>query len=249
MPIPADFPTAERTSQRYPGGVPRLPLTALTPKEAIAEDPNVPQTDAPIAKVLFPRSGSIRQPDILEPNVRSLRDLFVSDGQQQFEVGADVASSFVTPADATNLMPLNFRVHFAYNLDDRNQVGVRVARSPFSSIVTTQGMGYVDAAESTTQQMSEELFYEHRFPVDGGLFSISLGAGGGLFNNGWLAGPEAGIRIPISARMLFGASFLLSYVHQTHTALDDVTGPVIYDGKGVQNTLVGRIEYGLSYRF
>ncbi len=33
--IPADFPTAELTSRRYPGGVPRVPLTELTKKEAI----------------------------------------------------------------------------------------------------------------------------------------------------------------------------------------------------------------------
>jgi mono/diheme cytochrome c family protein len=35
-PIPSDFPTADRTSQRYPGEVPRLPLANLTPKEAMA---------------------------------------------------------------------------------------------------------------------------------------------------------------------------------------------------------------------
>lgn len=35
-PIPADFPTPERTSQLYPGGVPKLPLADLTPKEAMA---------------------------------------------------------------------------------------------------------------------------------------------------------------------------------------------------------------------
>lgn len=35
-PIPADFPTAELTSRRYPGGIPRVPLTELTPKEAMA---------------------------------------------------------------------------------------------------------------------------------------------------------------------------------------------------------------------
>lgn len=35
-PIPRDFPTADVTSQRYPGGIPRLPLTELTPKEAMA---------------------------------------------------------------------------------------------------------------------------------------------------------------------------------------------------------------------
>src|SRR3954462_14031861 len=34
--IPADFPTADRTSQRYPGDVPRLPLPALTPQQAMA---------------------------------------------------------------------------------------------------------------------------------------------------------------------------------------------------------------------
>ncbi|MEA3210369.1 MAG: hypothetical protein QOE70_3426 [Chthoniobacter sp.] len=35
-PIPADFPTPGRTSQRYPGDVPRLPLADLTPQEAMA---------------------------------------------------------------------------------------------------------------------------------------------------------------------------------------------------------------------
>lgn len=35
-PIPSDFPTTDRTSQRYPGGIPRLPLEDLTQKEAMA---------------------------------------------------------------------------------------------------------------------------------------------------------------------------------------------------------------------
>ena len=35
-PIPSDFPTAERTSQRYPGDLPRLPLEDLSAKEAMA---------------------------------------------------------------------------------------------------------------------------------------------------------------------------------------------------------------------
>ena len=34
--IPADFPTADRTSRRFPGGIPRVPLTELTPQEAMA---------------------------------------------------------------------------------------------------------------------------------------------------------------------------------------------------------------------
>ena len=34
--IPADFPTADLTSRRFPGGVPRVSLTELTPKEAMA---------------------------------------------------------------------------------------------------------------------------------------------------------------------------------------------------------------------
>jgi len=35
-PIPADFPTADHTSQRYPGSLPRLPLSELTPQQAMA---------------------------------------------------------------------------------------------------------------------------------------------------------------------------------------------------------------------
>src|SRR5207248_1308714 len=35
-PIPADFPTADRTSQRYPGPVPKLPLADLSPEQALA---------------------------------------------------------------------------------------------------------------------------------------------------------------------------------------------------------------------
>lgn len=36
-PIPADFPTEERTSQRYPGGIPRLPLADVAAKAAMAK--------------------------------------------------------------------------------------------------------------------------------------------------------------------------------------------------------------------
>jgi mono/diheme cytochrome c family protein len=35
-PIPADFPTAERTSQRYPLGPPRQPIAELTPQQALS---------------------------------------------------------------------------------------------------------------------------------------------------------------------------------------------------------------------
>jgi anti-sigma factor RsiW len=229
-----------------------LPATIATQqKDVAAENAGAPQTESAIAMAPLPRSGSIKSPNVLEPSARTLRDLFVTDGYERFEVGADLASSFVTPGSVGNLAPFDFRLRAAYNLDDRNQIGVRVARSPYSDVAVsrTPNNSWYSASEAATQHMSEELFYEHRFPVDNGLFSVSLGAGGGLFDNGWLTGPEAGIRIPVGARMLFGASFLLSYVHQTHTALDDINSPVIYEGKDFQNTLVGRIEYGLSYRF
>jgi putative membrane-bound dehydrogenase-like protein len=36
-PIPANFPTEERTSQRYPGDIPRLPLADLAAQEAMAK--------------------------------------------------------------------------------------------------------------------------------------------------------------------------------------------------------------------
>jgi anti-sigma factor RsiW len=243
-------PQFENTNTRATQVHETLPAAAAPQEEVAAEVANMPQSEAAIAMAPLPRSGSIKSPNVLEPSARSLRDLFAADGYEQFEVGADLASSFVTPGSVGNLAPYNFRLRVAYNFDDRNQIGVRVARSKFSDMaVSMTPNNWYSASEATAQRMSEELFYEHRFPVDNGLFSVSLGAGGGIFDNGWLAGPEAGIRIPVGARMLFGASFLLSYVHQTHTALDDINSPVIYEGKDFQNTLVGRIEYGLSYRF
>ncbi len=36
-PIPDDFPTAERTSRNFPGGIPRLPMKDLSPKDSMAQ--------------------------------------------------------------------------------------------------------------------------------------------------------------------------------------------------------------------
>jgi len=230
----------------------------------------IPSQDESVASIqIIPQpaqSDRINMPSVGgEPKtLRSLSGLPDRDNAPMFEFGfaTDITPGFNVPASLVTQTPsfINLATEFAvragYNFDSRNQVGLRIARTGFPDlqITTSQLNGYTLVTGSMASQVigfSEEAFYKHRIPINDGLLFVTLSAGGGLYQSGSLLSGEVGLEMPLNDRLIGGVSFIMNRYHQNggENAILSGNGPVIYDGPNVFNTLDGRIEYGLSYRF
>jgi hypothetical protein len=211
-------------------------------------------------------SNHINMPTVDNPpqTMRSLRGLPDPDVAPMFEIGiaSDAMPGFNAPADLIE-QPLpvadlasEFAVRVGFNIDARNQIGLRFTRVSFPSMsltATPVGLGYtvVNSSIESAIGYAEELVYKHREPVDQGLFYLTGSVGGGFYTLGTLFSCEAGLEVPVSDKLMGSVSVIVSRLHQNPSELNALldNGPKIYEGANIYNTLAGRMEYGLSYRF
>ena len=81
-----------------------------------------------------------------------------------------------------------------------------------------------------------------------------LNVGADLYAGGNMISLGLGGKLPISDHFLAGATVSFARKHDNYAMTKDEimsqTTPVVFDGANIiQNTLLTRIEYGLSYRF
>jgi anti-sigma factor RsiW len=197
--------------------------------------------------------------------LRSLAGMPDLDKAPMFEIGlaTDAMPGFNAPADViSQVQPVTslateFALRVGLNFDARNQIGLRFTRVAFPDLSvassTPTGLGYSVANGSFESQVgyAGELFYKHREPIDEGRLYVTGSVGGGVYSLGTLISCELGLEIPVSEKLIGGVSVILSRLHQNGSEQNILSGnePVIYEGYNIYNTLAGRMEYGLSYRF
>jgi len=197
----------------------------------------------------------ISLPSIGHGTLQSLRDLSTADGESKFEtaISSSPMSGFSIPGSAPQQGSFSdVTLRAAYNLDEKNQVGVRFTDGAFAGLQSVSGVGYSHVTMLLQHGYAEELFYRHREAVENGLFFVTGGAGGGIYSLGTLLSAELGIEVPFGDRLLGGVSLVVSRQHQNGSEaafMSSSSVPVLYDGSNGFNTLAGRIEYALSYKF
>ncbi|HZK75516.1 MAG TPA: hypothetical protein VFD13_01295 [Candidatus Kapabacteria bacterium] len=202
-----------------------------------------------------PESGvaSIPLPSIGHATFQSLRELSPAGVESKFEAGiSSPMSGFSFPGSIPQQGVFSdVTIRAAYNLDEKNQVGVRLTDGSFAGLTPVAGAGYTHETMELRHAYAGELFYQHREPVIEGLFFVTGGAGGGFYSLGTLLSAEVGIEVPFGERLLGGVSLVVSRLHQNGSvsAILSANTPVIYDGSNVFNSLNGSIEYALTYRF
>ncbi|MDP4200691.1 MAG: hypothetical protein Q8922_08695 [Bacteroidota bacterium] len=216
--------------------------------------------DREIAYTAMPRETQaehIQPPGII---AHSIADLAIAplDAMSRYEIGIETSTQSITPANAFAAGPLqDWVLHAAYALDEHDLAGVRIERGMFGSLTVDQtastGFNEFAASMEPTWLTTYEVYYTRRLSVDRGLFLIDGSVGAGLFSGGNFMDVSAGVRIPIAEHFLAGATWSLTRRHENgqtkQELLSSQSGPAIYDGPDIHNTLLSRIEYGLSYRF
>lgn len=197
--------------------------------------------------------ASIQLPSIGHGSFQTLRELPLDEAESKFEAGiSSPMSGFSFPGSVPQQgLFSDVTIRVAYNLGEKNQVGVRITDGSFAGVTPVAGVGYTHMAMEEQHGYAGELFYRHREPVMDGLFFVTGGAGGGFYSLGTLLSAELGIEVPFGERVLGGVSFVVSRMHQngSESAILSSSTPVIYDGSNVFNSLNGSIEYALTYRF
>jgi hypothetical protein len=228
---------------------------------ASSEQPST-TPDAPIASIRNIAPKSANSVAILDPD-RMSRQKYqagdIAEGFDRFEIGLETATGFNSPADRGSFTPFGEqRFHLGYFVTPNDQVGLRLTHAMYQTLEQQQGgmsgvYSSIDRTNVATWQLAKEGYYVHRFDLPGGLM-LDGGAAAGLLDNGWLATLELGLKVPVSSHVLAGVSFSLSRVHSNAPTAQDLmeegtSVPMILSGSDVHNTLNGRIQYGLSYRF
>jgi hypothetical protein len=213
--------------------------------------------DQPIALLPASRSSEVARitwPSSEPRTLESLRDITVLDQPYRFEVGISTQwSSFSVPAVVpTEPLFSDFSIRVGYNLDWNDQLGITLTRGtmPGLALISAPGAGFTDVNGQFKMQerYAGELFYQRREAVDHGLFFVSGGVGGGFYSLGTLVSAEAGIEAPFGDRLMGGVSLVVSRMHQNQPQ-QNLNEPVIYDGYNIYNSVSGRIEYSMAYRF
>jgi hypothetical protein len=188
-------------------------------------------------------------------------------GPNMFEFRLETSSGFSYPASGPTVHPFaDFRASLGYAITPKNFVGARLNYGLFQtlpSVTRTSSIASVVITRdlTSTRQFAEEIYFTHReaSPI-GELLQIDLTAGAGLIPNGSTISAELGFRLPFGDHFMGGISFSLTRVHSNAPLLQDLINsevdgsvgnstPIIIEGSDIRNTLNGRIQYGLSYRF
>ncbi|HET6402561.1 MAG TPA: hypothetical protein VFH95_14345 [Candidatus Kapabacteria bacterium] len=255
----ARFETAQRTFEpayrtaieQVNSEIPGDNLTTTNDISLIVGDPSSAITMHPAPEES--EVASIPLPSISHATFQSLRELPPADAESKFEAGiSSPMSGFSFPGSVPQQGPFaDVTIRAAYNLDEKNQVGLRITDGSFAGLRPAAGAGYTHETMELQQGYAGELFYRHREPVVQGLFFVTGGAGGGFYSLGTMLSAELGIEVPFGERLLGGVSLIVSRLHQngSESAILSSSTPVIYDGSNVFNSLNGSIEYALTYRF
>lgn len=190
----------------------------------------------------------------------SLRNVDEHDVSSRFEFGlASPMSSFVYASPLTPPLFSDVSASAAYKFNEQNQVGIKVTYGSFIGLSagrsSQQGYTLITSQMQKQSASTEELFYQHREPISGGLFFVTTGVGGGIYTLNQLGNvlsAELGIELPISNRMLGGISFVVDRLQQGGSMsqiLSSSSEPVIFAGSNQYRTLAGHIEYALTYKF
>lgn len=179
------------------------------------------------------------------------------------EIAAEASSGFAYPADGPGVQPFaDPRVSVGYFLDRQNIVGVRLASGLFQGLpetTVTTSAAYTTLSRNLEQErhFNPGVYFTHReFGVLSDLINFDASVGAGYLSNGYTLSGELGLRMPISSRIFINASFALTRVHINAPSMDEISnsvsvedGPVLIEGSDIENTINGRIHYGLSYQF
>ncbi|GEM_PF-2301005 len=196
-----------------------------------------------VGRVELPRTGSTLA------SLRSQQDIALNDGNSKFElsIATPITSGFSRPSNVPQLNPFaTVSLRAAYNLDSKNQVGLRFTEGSFQGLQQTSGAGFTEVSLGSQSGLSGEILYRHREPVEG-LFFVTAGAGYGIYSLGMLITGEVGFEVPFGDHLLGGFSMVLTNLHQRDIQTSDAA--IIYDNGPIYKTLDGRIEYGLTYKF
>ncbi|MDP4218800.1 MAG: hypothetical protein Q8916_07005 [Bacteroidota bacterium] len=180
-----------------------------------------------------------------------------------FEGSLQTSSGFTYPADASPIKPFaDQRISLAYHISENNLIGFRLGSGLYQQLGDVKrsndnGTELISRSIETKRSFSEEIFVSHLEPLFfAGNLLLEFSLGGGLIPNGYTLDAEAGVRIPFSESLSFGAAFALSRVHSNALSASAVLAaenasskPVMIDAADIRNTLNGRLHYGLIYRF
>lgn len=197
-------------------------------------------------------------------NIPVFRAEDIERDEANFEAALETSSGFSYPANGPNVQPFaDHRISFGYFLDPQNIVGVRFTSGLFQTQPETSvstNAAYTSVSRNLEQDRLYNFgaYYTHReFGVLSDLISFDATLGAGSFlTSGYTVSAEIGLRMPLSSRVFMGASFGLHRVHLSAPSMEEVAnrvsvgdGPVLIEGSNIQNTINGRIHYGLSYQF
>jgi hypothetical protein len=187
----------------------------------------------------------------------------IEQDEANFEAAIETSSGFSYPASGPGIQPFaDPRISVGYFLDRQNIIGVRLTSGLFQAL-PDQHETRTAAYKSITRDLAQErmyhygAYYSHRFfGVLSDLMNLDASVGAGLISSGYTISGELGLRLPFSSKFFGNVSFALTRVHINAPTMDEITnsvsvedGPVLIEGSDVQNTINGRIHYGLSYQF
>jgi hypothetical protein len=232
----------------------RQPLTKVATPPAGAEIVEVPISLIADARTV--QAEHIQPPTIIS---HSISDLLVSASgeENRFEIGLSNSSQATAMPGSVAGVPAmrDWALNAAYAFDDHNLAGVRLEEGLFNiqNTVPSSDATYYVGSQSQSWKQTYGLYYEHREYFGRGGFMVAGDVGAGLFGSGNYVTFGLGGRLPIGDHFLAGATISLTRKHDGGPTKDEILSnssqPVIFEGSDIHNTLITRIEYGLSYRF
>jgi hypothetical protein len=237
------------------------PVSSIESGESKETAITTDRISSPIAQVAArPEAPTTLRASIGAPQAIAVRDVANEDAPS-FEIGAMTSSGFSYPANASLISPFaDLRISAAYYLAASDLAGIRVGSDLYQGLATVRrssdgSMTVVTRAQEEQRSLGAEAFYSHRMllPVGAGLW-LEGTAGAGIIPSGTTLSAELGFKLPFSDHMLGGVSFRLTRVHVNAPSVDELMSrssdePALFEGSNIHNTLNGRLQYGLSYRF
>jgi hypothetical protein len=181
----------------------------------------------------------------------------------RFEATVQSSTGFAYPASDPGVkMFSDARFMLGYHLDANNIVGAILTYGLFEVLpqeaVMSENPAYTSFSRDleTKRVFSPGIYYTHReYAVLGEYINVDATLGAGLIPDGYTITGEVGLRFPFSSKFSGAISFGLTRVSIDAPSMEEMmqnvtlTGPAIFEGSDVRNTLNGRIQYGLSYQF
>lgn len=237
------------------------PIKSIESIESIETATTTDPTSSPIAHVAARQAAPTQfRGNISIPQAIAMRDIAFSDAPS-FEIGAMTSSGFSYPANASLISPFaDLRISAAYYLGESDLAGIRIGSDLYEGLGAVKrssdgSMIVVTRAQEEQRSFGAEAFYSHRIllPVGAGLWFEGT-AGAGIIPSGTTLSAELGFKLPFSDHMLGGVSFRLTRVHVNAPTVDELMSQssdelALFEGSNIHNTLNGRLQYGLSYRF